>query len=256
MANSKRRDFLALAACGPAFARSSLAASDRIRVAVIGLRGRGQNLMRAFHNLAQQNVEVAALCDVDESVLRQRVADYEKLSGRKVPAYDDMRRIFDDRNIDAVAFATPNHWHALGTIWACQAGKDVYMEKPGSHNIFEGRKIIEAARKYNRVVQHGTQNRSSPEIVEAIQKLKQGAIGRVYLARGIAYKRRGSMGKTREEPVPAGLNWDAWQGPAPYRPYSRVRHRAWPTSPGEWGACCTSTRGRSDSWTRKKPIAI
>jgi predicted dehydrogenase len=227
MAISNRRSFLALAACGPALARSSLAANDRIRVAVIGLRGRGRDLIRAFHNLAQQNVEIAALCDVDESVLRERVADYEKLSGRKVLACDDMRRVFDDRNIDAVAFATPNHWHALGTIWACQAGKDVYVEKPGSHNIGEGRKIVEAARKYNRIVQHGTQNRSSPEIVEAIQKLKEGVIGRVYLARGIAYKRRGSIGRIREEPVPSGLNWDAWQGPAPYRPYSRVRHRGW-----------------------------
>ncbi len=231
MQNSNRRDFLKSSAAllgAPAIAGPGLAANDRIRVAVIGLRGRGRELIRSFYDLAKDNVEVAALCDVDQSVLSQRTAEYEQMSGKKVQTFTDMRKVFEDKSIDAVGFATPNHWHALGTIWACQAGKDVYVEKPGSHTIFEGRKVVEAARKYNRIVQHGTQNRSSPNIVEAVQKLKEGVIGRVYLARGIAYKGpRASIGRIEGRVVPAGLDWDQWQGPAPNKPYSPVRHRSW-----------------------------
>ena len=231
MQNSNRRDFLKSSAAllgAPAVATSGLAANDRIRVAVIGLRGRGRELIGSFYDLAKDNVEIVALCDVDQSVLSQRTAEYEQMSGKKVRTFTDMRKVFEDKSIDAVGFATPNHWHALGTIWACQAGKDVYVEKPGSHTIFEGRKVVEAARKYNRIVQHGTQNRSSPNIVEAVQKLKEGVIGRVYLARGIAYKGpRASIGRIEGRAVPAGLDWDQWQGPAPNKPYSPVRHRSW-----------------------------
>jgi predicted dehydrogenase len=231
MQNSNRRDFLKNSAAlfgAPAIAGPGLAANDRIRVAVIGLRGRGRELIGSFYDLAKDNVEIVALCDVDQSVLSQRTAEYEQMSGKKVRTFTDMRKVFADKSIDAVGFATPNHWHALGTIWACQAGKDVYVEKPGSHTIFEGRKVVEAARKYNRIVQHGTQNRSSPNIVEAVQKLKEGVIGRVYLARGIAYKGpRASIGRIEDRAVPAGLDWDQWQGPAPNKPYSPVRHRSW-----------------------------
>ncbi len=229
MNGASRRRFLKTgAALGvPAFAASRRSANDRIRVAVVGLRGRGRSLIRAFHDLGGENVELVTLCDCDENVLGQRVADYEKLAGKKVKTAHDMREVFDDKTIDAVGFATPNHWHALGTIWACQAGKDVYVEKPGSHNIYEGRKVVEAARKYGRIVQHGTQNRSSPNIVEAIEQLKKGVIGRVYMARGIAYKKRRGFRQIREAPVPKGLDWDMWQGPAPYRPYARERHRGW-----------------------------
>jgi predicted dehydrogenase len=143
-----------------------------------------------------------------------------------------MREVLDDKSIHAVGFATPNHWHALGTIWACQAGKEVYVEKPGTHNFAEGRKVIEAAAKYNRIVQHGTQNRTSPNIVEAIAKLKEGIIGRVYLARGVAYKTHPSFGKMTVDPTPAGLNWDAWLGPAPKVPYSKKRQSA--PAGGSW----------------------
>ncbi len=232
----KRRDFVrssAAAVAGlsllgaPAPAASRLSPNDRIRLAIIGLRGRGAELMRSFHALADPNVEVAALCDVDEPILLQRAAEYEKLWEKKPLTFNDTRQVLEQKTIDAVVLATPNHWHALGTVWACQAGKDVYVEKPGSHNIFEGRKVVEAARKYNRIVEHGTQNRSSPNIVEAIQKLKEGVIGRVYLARGIAYKTRGPLGRLEPVAVPAGLNWDAWQGPAPDQPYARLRHRGW-----------------------------
>ena len=193
MTESNRRQFLkssaALLAAGfPAIAANSKSPNDRIRVAIVGLRGRGRDHIQSFHALAGENVEIATLCDVDQSVLDQRVSDYEKLSGKKVATANDMRKVLDDKSIDAVGFATPNHWHALGTLWACQAGKDVYVEKPGTHDYFEGKRIIDAARKYSRIVQHGTQNRSSPNIVEGIQKLKDGVIGKVYLARGIAFK--------------------------------------------------------------------
>jgi predicted dehydrogenase len=235
MNESKRRDFLKTSvvaglslAAAPAIGGSVLGANDRIRVAVIGLRGRGRELINSFHQLAGDNVEIVALCDVDQAVLEERTAAYEKLSGKKVRTLGDMRKVLDDKSIDAVGFATPNHWHALGTVWACQAGKDVYVEKPGSHSIFEGRKVMEAAAKYKRIVQHGTQNRSSPNIVEGIQKLKEGVIGRVYLARGIAFKGpRAALGKIDADPAPPGLDWDRWLGPAPSTPYSKVRHRSW-----------------------------
>jgi predicted dehydrogenase len=236
MADSNRRDFLKTSAAAglsvlgaPAVGSRVLGANDRIRMVIIGLRGRGRELLNGFQALANDNnLEIAAICDVDQDVLRQRAGDYEKLAGRALPMLTDMRKVFDDKSIDAVGFATPNHWHALGAIWACQAGKDVYVEKPGSHTLFEGRKVMEAAAKYKRIVQHGTQNRSSPNIVEAIQKLKGGVIGRVYLARGIAFKGpRPGLGRITADPAPAGLDWDGWQGPAPAKPYSKVIHRSW-----------------------------
>jgi predicted dehydrogenase len=172
-------------------------------------------------------VELAGICDCDTPKLAGALKTWSQKAGHAVTGYDDMRRVLDDRSIDAVTFATPNHWHSLGTIWGCQAGKDVYVEKPGSHNVFEGRKMVEAARKYKRIVQHGTQCRSSKNIIEGIQKLHQGIIGDVYFARGIAYKVRGSHGKHEPVAAPKGLNWDAWCGPAPLRPYSSFNQRRW-----------------------------
>jgi predicted dehydrogenase len=199
-----------------------------VRVAVIGIKGRGGEHIQAFSRLKDNNVELAALCDVDENVLNQRLAQVEKLTGKKPEAFTDMRKVFDDKSIDAVSFATPNFWHALGTIWACQAGKDVYVEKPASHNIFEGRKMVQAARKYNRIVQHGTQIRSSEAIKEAVRQLREGVIGEVYMAKGLCYKRRDTIGKAKEEPVPSGVHYDLWTGPAPLRPFTRNRfHYQW-----------------------------
>jgi len=202
--------------------------NNRVRVAVIGVKGRGGEHIRGFSDLSSSNVEIAALCDVDESVLNKRLSEVEQKSGKKPLAFTDMRRVFDDKSIDAVSFATPNHWHSLGTIWACQAGKDVYVEKPASHNIFEGRKMVEAARKYNRMVQCGTQIRSSEAIQEAVLKLKDGIIGDVYMAKGLCYKRRDTIGKAKDEPVPTGIHYDLWTGPAPSRPFSKNRfHYQW-----------------------------
>jgi predicted dehydrogenase len=216
-----RRTFLMAAGIGAMGARG---ANDRIRVAVVGIRGRGQSHIDAFHELKSENIEIAALCDADQAVLETRQTAYERKSGRKVTGYSDMRKVLDDKSIDAVAFATPNHWHALGAVWACHAGKDVYVEKPGTHVFSEGLKLMDTATKYQRIVQHGTQNRSSPHIVEAIQKLKDGVIGRVYMARGVGYKLRAPVGPMKQAPTPPGLDWDQWLGPAPVVPYSPSRH--------------------------------
>ncbi len=215
-------------------------AGSRLRVGLVGLGGRANAHLKCLLELSSDNVELAAVCDADANVLGQRVAAIERDTRRKPAGYDDMRRVFDDKTIDAVCFATPNHWHALGTIWACQAGKDVYVEKPASHNIFEGRIAVLAARKYNRIVQHGTQCRSSPRIREGIEQLHKGVIGQVYMARGMAYKIRQGVGKLPLGKPPEGLDLDKWCGPAPLRnfavrPKAYQWHSQWDYGNGEIG---------------------
>jgi predicted dehydrogenase len=201
-------------------------ANDRVRAAVLGVNGRGGNHIEGMQGL--ENVEVACLCDPDSEVLAKRAGEFEAKYGKKVKAEKDLRRVFDDKDIDVVTIAMPNHWHALATIWACQAGKDVYVEKPGSHNIFEGRKMVEAARKYKRIVQHGVQLRSSVAIQEAIQHLRNGLIGNVYMARGLVFRWRPDIGDKGTEPVPANVDYDLWTGPAQMRPFSRnIVHYNW-----------------------------
>ncbi|MCP4886465.1 MAG: Gfo/Idh/MocA family oxidoreductase [Planctomycetaceae bacterium] len=204
--------------------------NDKIRVAIVGMGGRSNAHAESLVELEQEStagIELAGVCDCNEAKLKSAEKVWGDRSGHRIETYDDMRRVLDDRSIDAVTFATPNHWHSLNAIWGCQAGKDVYVEKPGSHNIFEGRKMVEAARKYDRIVQHGTQCRSSPNIIEGIEKLHNGIIGEVYFARGIAYKIRGNLGQHAPRPVPEGLDWDAWCGPAPVHEYSNFQHRRW-----------------------------
>lgn len=196
----------------------ALGANDRVRVAICGLHGRGQDHIKGYSSL--KNVEIAALCDVDESVLRQRLAELGKTGGQP-RAYVDIRKLLDDKSIDAVSIATPNHWHSLMAIWACQAGKDVYVEKPCSHNLWEGRQLVRAADRYNRMVQHGTQSRSEPSVMEAVAKMREGLLGDVYLARGLCYKWRDTIGHAAIEPVPAGVDYDLWTGPAPLKPFTR-----------------------------------
>lgn len=201
-------------------------ANDRIRAAVLGVNGRGKAHIEGFQE--QDGVEVAVLCDPDSKVLSRRAAEFEKRYGRKVETETDLRRVFDRKDIHVVGVATPNHWHALAAIWACQAGKDVYVEKPGAHNIFEGRKLIEAANKYERIVQHGVQLRSSAALCEAVQKLNEGVIGKVYMARGLVFRSRPSIGKSGNEAPPANLDWNLWQGPAQEREFSkRLVHYNW-----------------------------
>ncbi|MGF7216177.1 putative dehydrogenase [Spirosoma lacussanchae] len=221
-----RRKFIQTAVAGSAvlglptiIPSRAFGANDRLRVAVIGINGRGKDHIAGFSKL--DNVEVATLCDVDNVVLQQGAADFEAKYKRRLKTEQDLRKVYDDKDIDAVSIATPNHWHALAAIWACQAGKDVYVEKPGCHNLFEGRKLIEAATKYNRIVQHGVQLRSSAAIQEAIQHLRDGLIGKVYMARGTVYKWRADIGNLGNSPVPQGLDWDLWQGPAQTREFSK-----------------------------------
>ncbi len=203
-------------------------ANERIRVGLVGLGGRMRSHVGSLAALAQtDNVEIAAIADCDQSKLDSAEKVYPELAGLKLKRYTDQRQLFDDPSIHAVSFSTQDHWHALQTIWACQAGKDVYVEKPPTWCVWEGRKMVEAARKYQRMVQVGTQNRSSPNVREGMQKLKEGAIGKLYMARAISYKLRGNLGKHNPQPVPQGLNWDAWVGPAKMVEYSNFHHRRW-----------------------------
>jgi predicted dehydrogenase len=236
--NATRRDFLKAGARSTAglaalsgmtflsHPRRVFGANDRVRIAVCGLHGRGMDHVRNYSRLP--NVEIAAVCDVDENVLGERVAAMERRGIPKPPAYIDVRKLLEDKSIDAVSIATPNHWHSLMAIWACQAGKDAYVEKPCCHNLWEGKQLVAAARRYNRIVQHGTQIRSASAIREGIRKLRQGWIGDVYLARGLCYKWRDTIGHAPVQPVPAGVHYDLWTGPAPRHPFTRNRfHYNW-----------------------------
>lgn len=201
-------------------------ANDRINAAVLGINGRGKNHISSF--MAQDNVRVKTLCDPDMNLLKERQKSFKEEYNQDVELEQDLRRVFDDDEIDVVSIASPNHWHALSVIWACQAGKDVYVEKPGSHNVWEGRKMVEAANKYNRIVQHGVQLRSSPAINEAIDLLRDGYIGRVYMARGLVFRWRASIGDQGTSSVPEGLDYDLWTGPAQKQPFSRnLVHYNW-----------------------------
>jgi predicted dehydrogenase len=213
-------------------------ANGDIGFAVVGFGGRGENHITGLREVP--GTRLVALCDVDSAILGKELAKCEA-AGEKVRGYADVRKLLEDKEVDVVSFATPNHWHALGSIWAIQAGKDVYVEKPVSHNVWEGRQIVLAARKYGRVVQAGTQARSGRGIREAIQWLREGNLGKILRARGLCYKRRPSIGKvTGPQPIPAGVDYDLWCGPAPKEPLMRKRlhydwHWVWPTGNGDLG---------------------
>ena len=203
-----------------------IGANERINIAVIGIRGRGMEIARGFAKIP--NVCVKTLVDVDENLYAKRVKEIGEIQKFTPSTEYDLRRVFDDKDIDAVAIATPDHWHALATIWACQAGKDVYVEKPCSHNIWEGRKMVEAAHKYNRVVQAGFQNRSIENVRQTIKFLHDGGLGEIYMARGLCFKPRESIGRHPDSPVPKGVHYDLWLGPAPQRPFNKNRfHYEW-----------------------------
>jgi predicted dehydrogenase len=226
-------------AAGGAFASKALAGpNDRVRVACVGVRGQGNSHIGAYSKM--DNVEIAAIVDIDESVLNMRLDQVEKSSGKRPASYTDIRKLLEDKSIDAVSIATPNHSHALQTIWACQAGKHVYVEKPASHNIFESRQIVAAARKYDRLVQNGVNARSSVGVREAVQKLNEGVIGDVYMARGLCYKWRDTIGRAALEPVPKGVHYDLWLGPAPKHDFTKNRfhynwHWFWDYGNGDFG---------------------
>ncbi|HWA28305.1 MAG TPA: Gfo/Idh/MocA family oxidoreductase [Lacunisphaera sp.] len=238
-----RRSFLktATAAAGAAFTARSWSqvtgANNDIRIAIAGLNGRGKEFIRAF--TATPGVRIVALCDVDTAVLDREMAGIRARGEAMPERVIDYRELLPRTDIDAIAIATPNHLHALQSIWAMQAGKDVVHEKPVTHNLWEGAQILAAARKHQRIVQVFTQNRSSIAIAEAIAWLKEGHLGKVTAVRGIVYKRRLSIGKTAG-PVqpPATVNYDMFQGPAPLVPLRRVNfhydwHWQWETGNGD-----------------------
>jgi predicted dehydrogenase len=234
-----RRNFIQSSAIAMASGMTALGANDRINVAVIGVRSRGRDHITSYAKIP--GARIAAICDIDQSQIERAVAFTGKVTGVKPQkTYQDIRRLLEDKDIDAVSIATCNHWHALATIWACQAGKDVYVEKPASHEIWEGRKMVEAARKYNRMVQVGMQSRTTDHKIRAMRLLHEGVIGKLYMAKGLCYKRRKSIGHQPDGPVPAGVNYDTWLGPAPMRPFNPNRfhynwHWFWDTGNGDIG---------------------
>jgi predicted dehydrogenase len=236
----------------PTVNRRVIGANDRVVLASIGIRGQGNSLKRGFAKLA--NVEIKTLCDIDANLAPSRISDERLLAD--VPTFkpgfvQDLRRVMDDKDIDAIIIATPNHWHALATIWGLQAGKHVYVEKPSSYTVWEGRQMINAANRYKGIVQVGTMNRSRPAVREAIKFLHEGGIGKVYMARGLCFKARPAIGKYPDGPMAAGekyaltvtstnyeltydeqylskVDYDLWLGPAPKRPFNRNRfHYNW-----------------------------
>ena len=230
MTGIDRRVFLGAmgaAAVGAKVAPGSAKASERLRVAVIGVRGRGGELAKGFAERA--DVEVVALCDIDDESFAKPMKAVEKVTGKAAPwAEKDFRRLLDDKGIDAVINATPDHWHALIAVMACQAGKDVYTEKPASHNIIEGRRMIEAARKYNKIVQVGIQRRSMPHVMDAVKHVQSGGIGTVGMARAWIMQKRPAIGPPQPAEVPKGVDYAMWQGPAPDRPFvSNHFHYNW-----------------------------
>ncbi len=213
-----------------------LGANDEIRVGVIGFNSKGRQHINVFHNL--KGVRVAALCDADQAIIDREVAKFKE-RGEPVKTFQDMRDLYDQKDIDAVVIATPNHWHTLAAIWAMQAGKDVYVEKPVSHNMWEGRKLVEAARKYSRIVQSGMQNRSDVGLRAFKEYLDSGALGKVKWAHGLWFKRRNSIGKVDgPQPIPGTVDYDLWTGPADLEPLMRERlhydwHWRWNTGDGD-----------------------
>ena len=208
-------------------------AGDLLQVAIVGVHSRGRAHIAAF--LGDPNTEIAYIVDVDAKIAQQRAEEVAKVQGRMPKIVADMRKALDDKSVHIVSTATPNHWHALCGIWAMQAGKDVYVEKPVGHNLSEGRRLVETARKYNRICQAGTQCRSMPGIVEAMQYIKDGKIGAVKLARGLCYKQRDSIGPKGNYAPPAEVDYDLWCGPSHKVPLTRQKfHYDW-HSQREWG---------------------
>lgn len=237
MPSLSRRNFLkraaATAGAATTFAIAGVSASgrvlganDRVRVAVAGINGRGQTHMTGFAQM--KDVEVAYLVDPDSRLFASRSKIVKEKAGNTPACVQDVRRALDDKNLDAVSIVTPNHWHALMGVWACQAGKDVYIEKPCSHNIFEGRKLVEAARKYGRMVQHGTQRRSDPQWRKLVDDVRDGKYGKLLVSYGYASRSRDSIGVKPPQEPPRGLDFDLWLGPASTRPFNtNLVHYNW-----------------------------
>ena len=210
--------------------------NNDIRIAIVGLGGKGRSHAEIFNNI--KGVRVVALCDPDRSRM-QKAADM--LEGQKVDTYVDYRKLIENKDIDAVCTASCNHWHAPVTVWGCQAGKDVYVEKPVSHTVWEGQQMIKAAKKYDRIVQSGMQLRSGRGVAEAFKWLNKGNLGKMILSRGLCYEKRKSIGKVKKPTeIPSYIDYDLWCGPSPHVPLMRKKlhmdwHWIWDTGNGDLG---------------------
>ncbi|HEU0120020.1 MAG TPA: Gfo/Idh/MocA family oxidoreductase [Bryobacteraceae bacterium] len=224
---NNRRYFLGAAGALVLSRPSSAAPSDTVRVGIIGMGGRGNALM--VQELKRvPHARLTHLCDVDQARLEKAQANAEQNGFGKVRGSGDLRRVLDDKDVDAVVIATPDHWHAPATILACAAGKDVYVEKPVSHNLREGRLMIEAARKFQRVVQAGMQSRSRPSTIKAIGIAHSNKLGNVLMAKAWNAQDRADIGKKANSPVPPGVDYDTWVGPAEMMPFNENRfHYKW-----------------------------
>jgi predicted dehydrogenase len=242
MTHIPRRRFLSTSVAAGALALSAnsrvLGAGDRVRLALVGAGGRGSRLAEMF--AARKDAEVTHVCDLHEG---RRIAAVKKLAaqqGREPIGEPELQRLLERKEVDAVIVATPDHWHALATIWACQAGKDVYVEKPPSHTLWEGRQMVKAARKYKRIVQVGTQNRSAPYNLAAREFIASGKLGTVHLCKVFNLKSGGPFRLPANDKPPEGFDWNAWLGPAALRPHnSRIFrggwHKYWDFSGGDMG---------------------
>jgi predicted dehydrogenase len=251
MSSLSRRQFLedSMLAAAAAVAAGTMSAAraddsqskspnEKIGVGCVGVRGQGKSHLGAYSG--RKDTEVLYVCDVDEAVGRERVKEVAQRQGREPKYVQDLRQLLDDKSVDIVTTATPNHWHSLVGIWAMQAGKDVYVEKPVSHNVSEGRRMVETARKYGRICQTGTQCRSMKGSIDAIAYVHAGKIGQLNVARGLCYKKRDSIGPKGDYPIPASVDYDLWSGPAPVKPLTRERlhydwHWMWDYGNGDLG---------------------
>ncbi|HLJ92850.1 MAG TPA: Gfo/Idh/MocA family oxidoreductase [Gemmataceae bacterium] len=244
MPSLDRRRFLqrSAATLGTLTALTAAGAADRpnekVLLAFMGVRGRGKELIRGFS--AFEDVEIAAICDPDQNVIAPAIKEAEKKQKKTPRVEKDVRRVLEDKDIMALVIAAPDHWHALGTIWACQAGKHVYVEKPASHNLIEGRRMVEAARRHDRVVQLGTQRRSAAHFASAAELIRSGKLGKVPFVRTWIAGNRKPIGHKPDGPVPTGVDYDLWLGPAPKRPFNPNRfhynwHWNWDYGTGEIG---------------------
>ena len=233
---TSRRFFLGAATA--AAAARVWGANDKVNVAIVGLGGRGSSHLGIYSKLPE--ARVTGICDIDQSARERAQATLLKNTGQGAKLFEDMRDAFADPGVDAVSIATPNHWHALAAIWAMKAGKDVYGEKPACYNIYEGQKMIAVARETKRMLQIGSQHRSTPFKMTAIEALQGGLIGKIYMSKGLCFKRRASIGHKPDSPIPPGVNWDLFLGPAPWHAFNELRfkynwHWFWDTGNGDIG---------------------
>ena len=260
-----RRSFVRRAACGLAglttatfLSDSVRGANDKISVAAIGVRTQGMIMARSF--IKTGRAEITAVCDVDGQILSERTKDIESLQKKAPRACADFRRVLEDKDIDAVIVATPDHWHAIMAIRACEAGKDVYLEKPCAHNVRECRLIAQAARKHGRIIQHGTMQRSGAHFQEAREYVRSGKLGKIGLIRCFSILGRASIGHKPNSQPPSGLDYDFWLGPAPKSPTTKTAATTTgalcgTTAPATWETgASTGWISRSGRWTWAGPM--